>query len=315
MWCIQDEDCRRILPPWMSQILEIQVCQYVSEYEKWSTKINKRAAEGKPLTKTQADLYNRWQADCERKLIFCKQRKKLISDAKEISPSCIAVKLHLSDEPEMLQLSTGGSEQKYRLMLLRGDKPEAEIGAVPDALDAPVPADMIPVPGEDSVSEQEEEVLDGAIDNGEPAANDEGMVSEAEGDTLEILADTDDDLDLLDITVGAGGDTKSVAKVKSFHHRDAWQKLEKLGLVAIPTHVNGCSIGFHRTSNQWQGYYPNCHEGLSARFGGTTKRSECESIIKVVRGILVAHTLKYPKDKMWKLQLSKVQAAEATQTF
>jgi len=68
-------------------------------------------------------------------------------------------------------------------------------------------------------------------------------------------------------------------------------------------HVKGCSISYHKTGQQWPGFYPGVHTGLSSTWGGTTKRSEREALIRVLRSIFQAH-----KD-IWKVQLEKIQKA------
>ena len=66
---------------------------------------------------------------------------------------------------------------------------------------------------------------------------------------------------------------EKVKRVKAFHHREAFQKLEKEGLTMIPTHRHGVYLSFHQMSRTWQGFYPHVTSGLSYTFGGKTNRS------------------------------------------
>ena len=273
-WSIQDGDnilTRRALPPWMTQPLEMRVCQFVTDYGRWQDRIAKRTDQGKTLTKRQELAYATWKSNSVHKLIFCKSRKTLITDAKDVSATCIGIRLHLSEEPEKLQLSTGDGSF-HRLVLLRGPKNTTSSSSLPAALDAPVAADMIPDddPEEAEAESEEEKVLDGEVPLEDAVGNDD--MDNGDGDESCILADSDDDLDLFGIELD--GHSCQMPKVKNFHNRQAWRKLDELGLASIPTHVNGCSISFHSTTSQWQGYYPNVHTGLCCTFGGKSKRSD-----------------------------------------
>ena len=92
------------------------------------------------------------------------------------------------------------------------------------------------------------------------------MLAEQEVDA-EVLANSSDE-DMPEI-VGC----EKVKRVKAFHHREAFQKLEKEGLTMIPTHRHGVHLSFHQTSRTWQGFYPHVTSGLSYTFGGKTNRS------------------------------------------
>ena len=69
-----------------------------------------------------------------------------------------------------------------------------------------------------------------------------------------------------------------VKKVKSFHHRPEWKKLESNGLTMLPVHHTGLYISFHSTSRTWQGFYPNVKSGLAFTFGNTTKRDSSATV-------------------------------------
>ena len=127
-----------------------------------------------------------------------------------------------------------------------------------------------------------------------------------------LLADSDEEIDLLPALHLPSGTTTT--KVKSFHLRQAWIDLENEGLCDLPRHITGCSIGYHATTRQWQGYYPcrNTSHTLSSTWGPPTNRSEKESILITIRGVLATHLDSHPKDKLWERQLKKVQDAVAT---
>eukprot|EP00438_Fugacium_kawagutii_P009002 Skav204108 [mRNA] locus=scaffold3280:27744:28421:- [translate_table: standard] len=223
--------------------------------------------------------------------------------------------LHLSDEAENLGLSSVAGGTKFRLMLLKKERLRAS-NEIPDALNQPVPECM----KKNAESDEEEDVKDEhdqgdmteeqakALEDEQFEAEHHGL--EADDDQLMILADSDDDEAALDIPMEV-----STTKVKSFFLREAWSKLEKMDLVLIPRHIRGCSIGYHQQNRQWHGFYPGLSKSLTSVWGGTTKRKEEESILKVVRTIIEAYLKAHPKDSGWLKQLNKVTHAEATLSF
>lgn len=102
---------------------------------------------------------------------------------------------------------------------------------------------------------------------------------------------------------------KPFAKVKTFMTRDAYVKLEKLGAVLLPP---GAWVGYHKGSRQWQGFFDGSSKNLTCTHDGSTKRTESEALLRVVHGILTMYCEKHPKDKMWRSQLHKVDAINAT---
>ena len=54
---------------------------------------------------------------------------------------------------------------------------------------------------------------------------------------------------------------------------------------------------------------------MSCVWGGKTKRTEEEAILRAIRGVLESHLHAQPKDKLWAKQLAKLKEAEATQSF
>ena len=123
-WCLQpldSPDNRLVLPGWIGNAIELQVCIFVTEHGDWQKKIAKRSAEGKELTKSQKEKFQAWELRCEPRLVFSKDKKKQLTDAKQIrrDKSCVALQLHLSDEPERLQVTASNGE-RFQLLLLKG---------------------------------------------------------------------------------------------------------------------------------------------------------------------------------------------------
>lgn len=297
-----NQESRRPLPHWMGIVLEFRVAQFVDEAQKWHERILKRDSKGKPLTASQKLKYEQWKTTLDPKIIFDKVKKASVTDAAHVSSNCVAVQLHLSKDPNELQLSacTG---TRFQLVLLKGPKTQA-VEEVPNDFDGPVPEDAIEALQQETGEEEEDDIGEEAA-----AALQDDMRADAEQngvDPDEILCDSDNE------SVEFGLHGTGVSKVKTFSHRAEYVKLEALHLTMIPRHIKGCSLGFHKTSNQWQGYYPGATSGLSAKFGGKTLRTEKEAILRVIRGILIAHISSHPKDAMWQLQLEKIQQTEAT---
>lgn len=311
------------LPSWIANVLELRICKYVSEHEKWQSSIEKRAHIGKALTKSQNERYQAWLADSVQRLVFNKKRQSYVSEARQITKDCIGIHLHLSDQPESLCVSVGAGadDGKFRLVLLKQNSlvvPQT----IPDVLDQPLPPQALVEAGRDN-DHGEGSGGEGNHDEGENEISEHQVrelederfraeemhpIDDEQGCDLLILADSDEDGEAL-------GLPKGVAKTKSFFLRPAWTRLEQLNLTDLPRHISGCSIAHHRTSNQWQGFYPKSTFTLSSTWGGSTKRKEEESILKVVRAILESYLHDFPKDKSWQRQLSKVKEAEMTMSF
>ena len=307
MWALDNGENQVYLPKWISDVLELRLCQFCTSYQAWQNRIAKRAQSGKSLTKTQQDRFDVWKLNNEPKYVFSKDRKKQVFEARHVKDGdAIALQLHLSDDPESLQVSTS-SAARYRLRLLTSDKADVP-ETIPEALEGPVPLGMIPAAGDtDPATDAEsgEEIADVEVSEETAAclAADEAYEaefgngkSEESDDGVEILAESDDDLTALDLP-------GKVKRVKAFHMRDAWKQLESANLLHLPLHIVGCSIAFHSTISQWQGYYPHTHTGLTFSFGGRTHRSEKEALLRVARGMLQAHLGTCPKDPRCVCQL------------
>ena len=120
-WALEllDDAGHLYLPSWISQELELRICMFISEHEKWQQKIEKRAVIGKNLAPKQQQKYDAWCLTCNPRLVFSKSKQELITDPARVKPDCISIQLHLSDEPDKLQVTTC-SGNTYRLVLLRG---------------------------------------------------------------------------------------------------------------------------------------------------------------------------------------------------
>ena len=318
-WVLQngeDTASRKTLPSWVGTELEVRICKFVSDHNKWEEVKAKRESMGRTLTKSQQDSYNAFLASVQQKLIFNKKKKLLVDDVTQIKRNlrdCFAFTLHLSDEPENLKVTTGNSDS-FRLILLQG-KTDA-IEGLPDVLDQPIVQNDVShhdVEPEESVrgDDEHEHIEDMTEQEIQALEHDkfeaeQGLQNESDDldDILQVLGDSDDDLS--DMTFQHGG----VTKVKSFMFRDAWKKLESQSLTELPRHIKGVWIGYHQSSQQWQGSYPGSVEVMSCTWGKTTKRSETEAILRTIRNILKAHMYAHPKDKLWERQLCRVQDAE-----
>ena len=315
----------------------MRVCQYVSQHDKWEAAINKRTNMGKELTKSQKQKYEAWLTDSVQTIVFNKKRQCYVGDARSVNKDCIVLRLQLSYEPESLKLSTSGPEATvFRLVLLKHNKLEDAAGAVPKALDKSVSEAALAeaahqlqteTEGNDDADEDDGGAKKVHDDGGEDFSeqqihemSDEKFETENNGancdgdeDEFQILGDSDDELD--EAMIKAACAKEKVHKVKSFHLREAWLSLEKLGLTELPRHITGCGLGYHQSSQQWQAFYPSAKGQLSWKWGGKTNRSECQAILRAVRCILEAHVKACPKEKIWAVQLTKVKEAETKPSF
>jgi len=139
------------LPSWIANVLELRICKYVSEHEKWQSSIEKRAHIGKALTKSQNERYQAWLADSVQRLVFNKKRQSYVSEARQITKDCIGIHLHLSDQPESLCVSVGAGadDGKFRLVLLKQNS-LVVFQTIPDVLDQPLPPQALVEAGRDN---------------------------------------------------------------------------------------------------------------------------------------------------------------------
>lgn len=323
LWALQNGDDiqnRLPLPTWISEVLEMRICRFVTDHGKWQSAIAKRVALNRDLTKTQQTKYDAFVANCTQKFVFDKKKKKCIDDAatlKRNMKNCIAFKLHLSDDSDQLRVESANG-QLFRLLWLKQEHHLAG-AAMPEVLDHPATADDLAEEdgeehdnedGDENQQDQDDggqlEAVDMQMDHERAAAED--MTESDHDEDVELLADTDDEAGDFGLT----SENIKLTKVKGFDLRPAWQALASEGLTDLPRHIKGCSVSYHSTTKQWQGHYVNSRVCMSSIWGGSSKRTEREAILRAIRGVLESHLQVYPRDSMWARQLSKVQHAEAT---
>lgn len=174
-----------------------------------------------------------------------------------------------------------------------------------------IPAEAIAAIAEAQGDEEDEPQADdemgGKMAELSKAIAEDGLV---ENDCCEVICESDEDLEEITAALGLPQGLP-VYKVKSFHLRDAWKILEAKGLTDLPRHIKGCSISYHSGEQRWQAIYPGSTVGMSTSWGRSTKRSECEALLRTIRNVLEAHCSAHPRDSMWATQLKKVTTAEA----
>lgn len=320
-WAIQDGanvDSRRVLPQWLSQPIERAISRWVEESHSWNAKIDARMALGKPLAPSMQTAYEKWCTDrgsCN--LLFSKAKKSVIhairsnADANKMRQDLFSILIQFSEDRERLLVrAANGASQ--RLVLLQGEA-AAESG-VPDILDQRPTAEQV----EQVLGQQEEEDVEDTASAGSQNEHDEEALKideehanleeemQFQNNLQEIMADSSEE-EVVQATVSG-----QHSRVKSFHHREAYRKLQELGLADIPSVMPGVFLGCHATTRTWQGFFPDEHTGLSATWGGSTGRTEPEALLRVVTRLLECHCGLFPRDKMWRQQLQKVQDAAAT---
>eukprot|EP00435_Cladocopium_sp_Y103_P046397 s787_g13.t1 len=310
VWALQvdDDSCTRFpLPDWVGVVLEMRISKFVSDFQRWEKIIGQRAFQNRSLTVTQQQRHRAFQANMTQTLVFNKRTKTYAGDLSEVkrgAKDLFVMTLHLSDQPQELLVDAANGES-FRLVLLKNSVRAAEeIPSVIDHLPAAPVHGVAPVV-EDDPDENED---DGPRDLSEAEIlaleNEQFEAEQGEGEPEEeeetfLLADTDDEMDV------AMGLPTSTVRVKSFHMREAWQTLTARGLSDLPRHISGCSMSYHSTSRQWQGYYPNSTETMSATWGPPGKRTEIEALLRSIRGVLQAHVSANPRDVVWKRQLER----------
>ena len=303
-WVIQEQEQAPIaIPTWMSRVFEMVICQWLQEKEGWEAKIDKLALQGKTLPPSLVPKHNLFLSEGSKKyLVFDKKSEALVSDARRIPKSSIAVELLLSEDPEKLAIKTGNGVA-YRLRLLKGQSLSTE---VPPSLDVKPDkkkaAEAQPVLPQDM--ELSGEALDMELQHAEKGMAAEDVVE----DVVEYMAGSDQESDGdMELLLKDGSSTAK--KVKSFDHQPEYKRLEQLGLTWLPHHIQGCCLGYHKANQQWQGVYPDATKGMSYCWGGKTKRTPDQALLKAIRAVLEQHCAKNPLDKKAAKQLEKVKAA------
>ena len=308
-WAIQDGDdlsTRQVLPEWIAGVLEKELCNWNSEKEKWDEKIQAREFEGKTLAPAMQQQYSEWlQIGSQRKFLFSKEKKCRIktirsnADLKKMQKDLFSLRVHMSVDCRDLTIQAGNGGKK-RLVVLRGPPTEGK--------DLPGCLDKLDVSELEHLPEKEEEEHQSAEENEDDWGLEEqnALLDEEKECAMELMVDTSDEEQFVAMHSVTGA-----VKVKSFMHRAAYKELEELGLTAIPS-VTGASIGCHAGARQWQAYYPNVHSGLCFSWGGSTKRTEKEALLKTFRGLLESHLSINKKDVLSQMQLKRLIEAEAS---
>lgn len=275
IWAIEGSsgpNSRQRLPSWLAKPVEDGLMQWSEQRRKWDTILLQKNGS---LSGKQKAKYEEWkETQQELKLLFNKKKKKQVTklranaSMKTILQEMLTVVVVFNDDPEQITIQAG-TNPKWKLLLLEGEgAPVEQSPACPFIENAGVDAVMIP-----GFQQEQGENIDDAEDD-DPAMQELDVMLEQDlhaggdgtEDMLEVMAQSSDEEACL--VVHAGG--SAVKKVKAFHHREEYQFLEELGLAMIPVHVPGVYLTFHKTSNSWQGFFPECHSGLSYSFGGTT---------------------------------------------
>jgi gluconate kinase len=307
-WAIQDGDdvhSRLALPDWLSGPLQRRIADWVSENEKWNSKIAEREQQGKTLPPASQKKYDDFvEHRSVIKLLFSKDKKRLVNkvknaaDLKQLKPSLLSIELTMSETPENLRIRVGEGPSQ-RMILLRGQPTELDPEAVAllseaGVLDSVAAAVLEVGEDEDEGQSGEEE----AFEQEQKALEEREKEIASEAEEVLVLSDDEEDLEVLQLEIS------SFKRVKDFAHREAYRKLHDRGLAEVPP---GCSIAYHKTSRQWQGYYAGRSCGLCHTHGGRAQRSEAECLFAVLLGLAEKHVAEKPRDRLWAVQLAKLE--------
>lgn len=314
-WAIQsgsDVSTRQPLPVWMYSPISMALFKWLEQNRKWEDRIELRMREGKNLEPKKQLEYEQWCKESgSMNFLFSKKTKKQVTtirkncDVSKIKDFLFSVHVTFSTEPSRLGIKSATGPQQ-RLVILKGEPVTSS--DVPEVLDTGLHEDALNHLHENEENESNDEGENEELNFQAPPHGEFGEdTGEGQEETSdhEILADSDDE-EMWQALL-----SNKHSRVKSFHHREAYRKLDERGLADIPP-VKGCTLVYHSTSMQWQGYYPSVSSGLSCTWGGVSKRSEAEALLKVIMAIVRAHVEKCPKEKLWLRQLEKLKNAEAT---
>ncbi|CAK9110536.1 Helicase ATP-binding domain-containing protein [Durusdinium trenchii] len=277
-WVLQKEtETSRIpLPLWMSSIMELRVCKYITDLQAWQTKIEKRHAAGKALTKAQDKAYEAWKHSLVQRLVFCKKRQSLVTEARHINKDCIALDLRLSEDPNHLMVSSVNGDD-YKLVLLKGGAVEGPCRALPSELDCPLSKQQV----ETMQAEEEENAVDSHGEQGEEQnlwddeAGDhmiedqryEQECPQIDPNDFAVLADSDEELEDIEFPGGARADdvlrgveaevgrdalVETVAKHFSISKAQAELRYDDFPTTEAPNHQplgSGCCHGIEEECN------------------------------------------------------------------
>ena len=153
--------------------------------------------------------------------------------------------------------------------------------------------------GDQDVQNEEEEEIDAEQQEQEAL-----RALEAECSDREMIMGFSDEEDILQKMA-----SRACTRVKSFE-RDAFLRLQARGVTTLPP--SRAHLGYHHTSRTWQGYWDGTSQGLCFSFGGSTKRSEPEALLMVLKRLIMRYVEAYPRDVLWQLQLKKIQELESS---
>lgn len=273
VWAIQtpgDPSSRQSLPDWVAKPIQSAILRWGEDNRKWRDLIASRAEEGKSLTPLQKKNYEEWQSACkETKMLFDKNAQSCVlklranADLKAVQANMFSLRLCFHEDAENLMIHAGNGDGK-QLVFLKSDPIAEDQCALPESFEGVEPgvAESMQKP---VVHPAEDEFLDQDMEGHQE--HEALLQQDMAIDQWEILADTsDEEVDKLELSV-------KPKKVKSFHFRPAYLKLEAKNLTMVPSHRQGVYLCFHSTSSTWQGFYPGVSHGLSYTFGSSTKRA------------------------------------------
>ena len=273
IWAIEDPatSSRQRLPKWMAGPIEKAVLLWGEQKRAWEKDLFMC---GGKLAKAKQQQFDEWKGEGQKiKLLFNKRKQTLVHKVranvsmKLVTQGFLSVEISMDADPDQLTIKSG-SNAPWRLLLLESEPFEgSEEVDCPPVLDGGVDASLLEA--------LKAENLKGADDDDLPDEH-QAQLDEQEA-LLEADMEAQDDVkDCLEVLVMSDDETWSsdilgaAKKVKSFHHRLAYTQLEEEGLVMLPYHCPGMFLSHHSTSNTWQGFFPNCHSGLSFTYGNTT---------------------------------------------
>eukprot|EP00438_Fugacium_kawagutii_P027954 Skav221179 [mRNA] locus=scaffold5346:11435:12448:+ [translate_table: standard] len=256
-WAIEDDSkVKQPLPSWIALPIERKVTEWAAENSKWESKVEDRAAIGRPLAPTAQKRYDEFvkdKSDC--KLLFSKKDQKQVvklrsnADWRKLQDDLFTIQIQMSSDPEHLRIKAAdGSSQ--RLLLWQGEPTKKDM--LPMFLaNAGVSAAVAEAAlqdfheheekGEDSDASQE--VPDGeaqqqeALEQLEKEEGDSGAEEFAAGSSEEEV-------------VRELAEHEEVRRVKDFNHRPEYRALSARGAVMLPP---GSFVSYHKSSRQWQG--------------------------------------------------------------
>ena len=282
IWAIQGDDpeSRQPLPNWISDPIQTGLLSYTAAKHKWDDVIEGRKAKGWALTPVQQRKYDDWKKlNSELLLLYNTRTQSRVThlrstaDIKHVRKHFFSLRVQLSTNAGELKVQAGKGAAK-QLVLLETEPvapidPDVLHAGVDDSVLTALQAQDAQVDGDEDAGEHSDQDM-GGEDAAEVECEQLDALLEAEQDHLEILAQSSDE----EVEkVFALADPQKVKRVKAFCHREAFKKLEALGLTMIPVHRPGVYLSFHGTSRTWQAFYPNISSGLSFTFGGTTNRA------------------------------------------